>query len=262
MTVYRPNYHKKLGEGSEKRVYEEKNNPELAVGLFKDSNLIPGIEIKSCYYLANILHLFFPREIPKIRHFSSNPVRVLNIFEPANNMIVSTKVEHGQLNVELNELQRQLAVAPNYETRHKLQVKADEIRKKIKNHQSVIDLQQKILDVADYSIDTNGVSHLNLTKNKDDGKEQVSYLDTTFLAVREVRNRDLRTGKYSITNMWINFDPVRLRHSIEQIKNKKTQDQAKQYYDRLIKIILAFKKKTNCSFWGNNQISEALIFNP
>ena len=63
----------KLGEGAQKKVYTNKDKPDLAIGIFNEDIKETPQQIKGRYYLTKILHLLFPKQIPNIHLATSNP---------------------------------------------------------------------------------------------------------------------------------------------------------------------------------------------
>ena len=64
---------KKIGAGSEKRVYENPNNPDQAIGIFHEYITESSEKIKARFYLTKISHLLFPQNIPDIHLAASDP---------------------------------------------------------------------------------------------------------------------------------------------------------------------------------------------
>lgn len=83
MKINRENL-KPLGDGAEKKVYENPNNPEQVIGIFHKSESQSVELAKGRFYLTKILHLLFPKNIPDMHLAATEP-----------NMISADKVESG-----------------------------------------------------------------------------------------------------------------------------------------------------------------------
>lgn len=63
-----------LGQpGGEKSVYEDPDNPDLAIGIFHTYRKETPHQVKARFYLTKILHLLFPKNVPDIHMASSDP---------------------------------------------------------------------------------------------------------------------------------------------------------------------------------------------
>lgn len=67
-----------LGQpGGEKSVYEDPDNPDLAIGIFHDYRKETPRQVKARFYLTKTLNLLFPRNIPDIHMVSSHPHAII-----------------------------------------------------------------------------------------------------------------------------------------------------------------------------------------
>lgn len=66
-----------LGEGSEKQVFEHKDNPDLAVGVYREQIQESPETTKGRYYIQKIAHLLMPDNIPDIHLAASDPHMVV-----------------------------------------------------------------------------------------------------------------------------------------------------------------------------------------
>lgn len=64
---------KPLGDGAEKMVYENPNNPEQAIGIFHEGEPQSPELTKGRFYLTKILHLLFPKNIPDMHLAATEP---------------------------------------------------------------------------------------------------------------------------------------------------------------------------------------------
>lgn len=64
---------KKLGSGTEKRVYEDPNNPDRALGIYHESQTESAERVKGRFYLTKILHLLLPKNVPDMHLAASDP---------------------------------------------------------------------------------------------------------------------------------------------------------------------------------------------
>lgn len=91
MRIKRENL-KPLGDGGEKRVYENPNNPEQALGLFHRSKAESVEEVKGRFYLTKILHMLLPKNIPDMHLAASHPNAI--IVDKVENMNKTVTSEH------------------------------------------------------------------------------------------------------------------------------------------------------------------------
>ena len=81
-----------IGEGAEKKVYVNPNNPDSVIGVFHESMEESSEFVKARFYLTKILHLLFPENIPEIHAAASDPY-----------VIVTDKVEDSTRSFTLAE---------------------------------------------------------------------------------------------------------------------------------------------------------------
>lgn len=62
-----------LGAGTEKRVYEDPNNSDRALGVFHENKTESAEKAKGRFYLTKILHLLFPQNVPDMHLAASDP---------------------------------------------------------------------------------------------------------------------------------------------------------------------------------------------
>lgn len=74
MKNQRENLDEPIGEGSEKRVFADPNNPDRVIARY-DKNRLPESpeKIKARYYLTKLLHYLYPNNIPDIHAVHSEP---------------------------------------------------------------------------------------------------------------------------------------------------------------------------------------------
>ncbi len=64
---------KPLGDGHEKAVYDDPNNPDLALGIFHEYIDASVLLIKARFYLTKITHLLSSENVPDVHLVSSDP---------------------------------------------------------------------------------------------------------------------------------------------------------------------------------------------
>src|SRR3989344_2234097 len=75
---------RKLGEGGERKVYEDKDNPERVIGAFEyqgetdDDKRYLANQARGRFYLSKILHLLYPDNIRDIHGSFSDPNATIN----------------------------------------------------------------------------------------------------------------------------------------------------------------------------------------
>ncbi len=79
-----------IGEGYNKKVYQDHENPDKVVGILDSETETPN-QIKARYYLTKILHLLFPKNIMDMHGVASQP-----------NSYQADKGEHDELHTILN----------------------------------------------------------------------------------------------------------------------------------------------------------------
>ena len=64
-----------IGEGGEKKVYDDPNNPNRVVGVYRENRRDKTLnQVKGRYYMQKILHLLFPKNIPDIHESTQSHV--------------------------------------------------------------------------------------------------------------------------------------------------------------------------------------------
>lgn len=61
-----------FGVGEEKKVYQDKENPDRVIGKYRREKNNP-FQVKGSYYLTKILHVLFPKNIPDIHLAAMKP---------------------------------------------------------------------------------------------------------------------------------------------------------------------------------------------
>lgn len=80
-----------FGIGAEKKVYQDKANPDRVIGMYKRKEISPE-QAKARYYLTKILHIILPKNIPDVH---------LSVAKP--NVIMRKKVELGSAHHVIRE---------------------------------------------------------------------------------------------------------------------------------------------------------------
>lgn len=190
-----------MGEGAEKKVYQNRHHPERVLGVYKHPES-PN-RVKARYYLTKILHILLPDNIPDIHLSSSEP-----------NAVVREKVN-------LDELYDQL---------QKIYVKgewSDEDEKRLQ------ELEKQARERQYYDEhDLIEILH-NLGIVIDEGSDNLAYDTNEKLKYFE----DFPAVEKKKDNLERRFDETALRGAIDQITDEQLKEKAQKYLDRLMELV-------------------------
>lgn len=91
-----------LGIGDEKKVYQDKENPDRVIGMYKRKEISPE-QTKARYYLTKILHILLPKNIPDVHLSTAKPNAIMRKkveLGSAHHTIRGRMLEKGFLNKE------------------------------------------------------------------------------------------------------------------------------------------------------------------
>jgi len=160
------NTKKQIGEGYEKRVYEDPNNKDRVIAKFHEYIDETPNQIKAKYYLTKILHFLFPKNIPDMHWAGSEP-----------NAYQVDKVEVDERHRDIlkyadlaDEAYRKKMIGEAVD----MSRKNFELQDTVVSDEDVVELGEKIEKLGIRSLDK---SALNFTK---DNEGNVMYLDSLY----------------------------------------------------------------------------------
>ena len=142
-----------IGLGSEKIVYQDRNDPDKVIGVFEEWEKKTPNQMKAMFYLTKILHLLLPKNIPDM-HWAGSESRAYQ----------SDKVEHDDRHKVLNSGMSGTVNLP-----------IEEIEKSIEDDSAVRELQKELEKLGIKSLDYAPVNYSM------DSKGNILYLDTFYV---------------------------------------------------------------------------------
>src|SRR3989344_2951662 len=142
-----------IGLGSEKIVYQDRNNPDKVIGVFEEWEKKTPNQMKGMFYLTKILHLLLPKNIPDM-HWAGSESRAYQ----------STKVEHDDRHKVLNSGMSGVA-----------NISREEVEESIEDDSNVRDLQKELEKLGIKSLDYAPVNYSS------DSEGNILYLDTFYV---------------------------------------------------------------------------------
>jgi hypothetical protein len=105
---------KKLGEGAERTVYEDLNNPDHVIGIFHEKKE-EELKTKARFYLTKILHILLPDNIRDIHASYSDPNVTINSKVKQNSWKFWKKINYDpetlkEIRLFVNKLEEDLGV--------------------------------------------------------------------------------------------------------------------------------------------------------
>ncbi len=207
-----------IGLGGEKKVYNDKTNPDRVIGLYRPAETREGYptterQVKARFYLIKIAHLLFPQNIPDAQFSYSKP-----------NAMARTKVDLSEDHKRLNNI---AIVNDDLESEKVSSGSREDIKSKLLHTE--INYSDKIaanpgyeklvskLQNAGYKVDATGI-------NFDmDSNGEVIFLD-------EFSPWRIDPNDKEVT---IAFDKDKLQEAINKLPEKE-QEQAQSYLDRTL----------------------------
>ena len=143
-----------IGLGSEKIVYQDRNNPNKVIGVFEEWEKKTPNQMKGMFYLTKILHLLLPKNIPDM-YWAGSESRAYQ----------STKVEHDDRHKVLN----------SYVSSGKDTISREEVGESIEADSAVGQLQKELEKLGIRSLDYAAVNYSS------DSEGNILYLDTFYV---------------------------------------------------------------------------------
>ncbi|MFH0792191.1 MAG: hypothetical protein V1905_03190 [bacterium] len=197
-----------IGDGSEKQVYENLDDPETVIAEIDDSAIRNNRQLKSAYYLQKIRHCLFPDNFPDIHV----------VFRAEKNILVSEKIktEPGHRAHYLPSWKK-TSESSRLENRYFSDIekdpRRDELEQAFKEAGLFVDIT-----TYNYSHDSKG----------------------------NIVNLDIETGwDYYAEKIAAFFKPEKVRVAIDKIPDEITKRRASHYLDRLEQLLTEEKQSSN-----------------